>query len=240
MRATPTAHTDPTFFDSFGPMDGIKRDTWEGGIREPTLVRWPGHVPAGTTTLTASQFHDWLPTFLELAGLPAPARTERRLVGAHSHRGRHAAAEHDLRGVQRWWNDASLHRIRALPSRCHTQPGACRLSGWLQRHPLQRSLKQRRFPNLRQPHRCQGNHQPSRDQLLLHKPPAAHEGSHLANAPPALRCPAPVRQQSHPVGCDSRPGDRPRLQGVRGCLPRGPRLHTDSRGRPMAVAPGSI
>jgi arylsulfatase A-like enzyme len=67
---------DPTFFDSFGPMDGIKRDTWEGGIREPTLARWPGHVPAGTTALTASQFHDWLPTFLELAGLPAPARTD--------------------------------------------------------------------------------------------------------------------------------------------------------------------
>ena len=67
---------DPTFFDSFGPMDGIKRDTWEGGMREPTLVRWPGHVPAGTTNLTASQFHDWLPTFLDLAGLPAPARTD--------------------------------------------------------------------------------------------------------------------------------------------------------------------
>jgi arylsulfatase A-like enzyme len=67
---------DPTFFDSFGPMDGIKRDTWEGGMREPTLARWPGHVPAGATSLTASQFHDWLPTFLEAAGLPPPARTD--------------------------------------------------------------------------------------------------------------------------------------------------------------------
>ena len=67
---------DPTFFDSFGPMDGIKRDTWEGGMREPTLVRWPGHIPAGTTSMTASQFHDWLPTFVDLAGLPAPARSD--------------------------------------------------------------------------------------------------------------------------------------------------------------------
>lgn len=67
---------NPTFFDSFGPMDGIKRDTWEGGLRVPTLVRWPARVPAGTTNFTASQFHDWLPTFAELAGVPAPARTD--------------------------------------------------------------------------------------------------------------------------------------------------------------------
>ena len=67
---------DPTFFDSFGPMDGIKRDSWEGGMREPTLVRWPGHIAAGSTNSTASQFHDWLPTFAELAGLPAPARSD--------------------------------------------------------------------------------------------------------------------------------------------------------------------
>ncbi|MFN3407977.1 MAG: sulfatase-like hydrolase/transferase [Limisphaerales bacterium] len=67
---------NPTFFDSFGPMDGIKRDSWEGGMREPTLARWPGRIAAGTTNFTASQFHDWLPTFCELAGVPAPARTD--------------------------------------------------------------------------------------------------------------------------------------------------------------------
>src|SRR5699024_3190058 len=34
----------PTFFSSYGPFDGIKRDTWEGGVRMPTIVRWPGHI----------------------------------------------------------------------------------------------------------------------------------------------------------------------------------------------------
>jgi len=67
---------NPTFFDSFGPMDGIKRDTWEGGMREPTLVRWPGHIPAGGISSAASQFQDWMPTLAEAAGIPAPARTD--------------------------------------------------------------------------------------------------------------------------------------------------------------------
>lgn len=67
---------NPTFFDSFGPLDGIKRDAWEGGLREPTVVRWPGHIGTGTTNFAASQFHDWMPTFAELAGVPAPARSD--------------------------------------------------------------------------------------------------------------------------------------------------------------------
>jgi len=64
------------FFDNFGPMDGIKRDSFEGGIHMPMLVRWPGKVPAGTTNYMPSQFQDWMPTFADLAGLPAPARTD--------------------------------------------------------------------------------------------------------------------------------------------------------------------
>jgi arylsulfatase A-like enzyme len=64
------------FFDTFGPMDGVKRDTWEGGIRMPTFVRWPGKIAPGTLSETPSQFHDWMPTFTALAGLPGPARTD--------------------------------------------------------------------------------------------------------------------------------------------------------------------
>jgi hypothetical protein len=63
-------------FDSFGPFNGIKRDVLEGGIREPTLVRWPGHIPAGALNQTPSQFHDWLPTLANLAGLPGPALSD--------------------------------------------------------------------------------------------------------------------------------------------------------------------
>ena len=61
------------FFDSFGPFDGIKRDCWEGGVRVPTLARWPGHIPAGRVVSNPSISYDWLRTFAEAAGVPAPA-----------------------------------------------------------------------------------------------------------------------------------------------------------------------
>src|SRR5438105_9791861 len=38
---------DPLFFKSAGPLRGHKRDLTEGGIREPMIVRWPGHIKAG-------------------------------------------------------------------------------------------------------------------------------------------------------------------------------------------------
>lgn len=67
---------DPRFFDSFGPLDGIKRDTLEGGLRVPAIVRWPGKIPAAVTRTDASQFHDWMATFADLAGVAAPARCD--------------------------------------------------------------------------------------------------------------------------------------------------------------------
>lgn len=63
-------------FNSFGPFDGTKRDCWEGGIREPALAWWPGTIPAGRISERPSQFHDWMPTFAQLAGLPVPARSD--------------------------------------------------------------------------------------------------------------------------------------------------------------------
>jgi hypothetical protein len=64
---------DPDFFNGFGPFDGIKRDLLEGGIRVSAIAHWPGHFPAGTLIKTPSSSYDWLPTFAQLAGVPAPA-----------------------------------------------------------------------------------------------------------------------------------------------------------------------
>jgi arylsulfatase A-like enzyme len=64
---------DPEFFRSAGPLRGIKRDLYEGGIRVPMLVRWPGRIAPGTVSARPWAFWDFLPTAAELAGLPAPA-----------------------------------------------------------------------------------------------------------------------------------------------------------------------
>ncbi len=67
------AQYDPTSFQSYGPFDGTKRDTWEGGIRVPTLAWWPTKIPAGTIDTTPGQFHDWMATLAEVAGTHPPA-----------------------------------------------------------------------------------------------------------------------------------------------------------------------
>ncbi len=64
---------DPAFFGSSGPLRGYKRALYEGGIRVPMVVRWPGHVPPGTTRDDPWAFWDVLPTLAELAGVASPA-----------------------------------------------------------------------------------------------------------------------------------------------------------------------
>ncbi|MBN9382141.1 MAG: arylsulfatase [Chitinophagaceae bacterium] len=60
---------DPDFFDSNGPLRGIKRDLYEGGIRTPFIACWPGKVRAGTTSTFTGAFWDLYPTFAQLAGV---------------------------------------------------------------------------------------------------------------------------------------------------------------------------
>ncbi len=64
---------DPDFNDSNGPLRGIKRDLYEGGIRVPLIAVWPGTTPAGATSDHVGAFWDFFPTFAALAGADAPA-----------------------------------------------------------------------------------------------------------------------------------------------------------------------
>jgi len=59
------------FFDSSGPLRGFKRSLYEGGIRSPIIVRWPGNIPPNTVSNYNWAFWDLLPTFAELASVPS-------------------------------------------------------------------------------------------------------------------------------------------------------------------------
>lgn len=72
----PAPAQDPAFFRSFGPLDGIKRDVLEGGLRVPCLVWGPGLIRRGAVSTEPSQFQDWMATFADLAGLPKPMRCD--------------------------------------------------------------------------------------------------------------------------------------------------------------------
>jgi arylsulfatase A len=55
-----------------GPLRGHKGSTWEGGVRAPTIVWWPGTIPADTSSDKITGMHDVLPTFASLAGVKGP------------------------------------------------------------------------------------------------------------------------------------------------------------------------
>ena len=63
---------DPFFFDSNGPLQGYKRSLHDGGIRVPTIVRWPGRIEAGAVSGFVWYFADFLPTVAELVGFNLP------------------------------------------------------------------------------------------------------------------------------------------------------------------------
>lgn len=63
----------PEMFNPSGPLRGMKRDLYEGGIRVPLIVRWPGTTPAGKTSDHIGYFGDLMATAAQLAGVEPPA-----------------------------------------------------------------------------------------------------------------------------------------------------------------------
>jgi arylsulfatase A-like enzyme len=62
------AGTDSEFFNSTAGLRGYKGSLYEGGFRVPCVVRWKGHIEAGSVSDRVTGFEDWLPTVLELTG----------------------------------------------------------------------------------------------------------------------------------------------------------------------------
>ncbi len=60
-----------------GPLRGGKGDTYEGGIRVPAMMQWPGVIPAGTVSHANAVHFDIFSTVLDAAGVPLPEKNGR-------------------------------------------------------------------------------------------------------------------------------------------------------------------
>ena len=66
---------------SSGLWRGFFGSGWEGSIRTPAMVRWPGHIPTGVVTDEIVATYDWYPTLAALAGLGDKVPTDRPIDG---------------------------------------------------------------------------------------------------------------------------------------------------------------
>jgi arylsulfatase len=94
-----------------------KGSTWEGGMREPCLARYPGVIPAGRTSTAHGNMMDWLPTFAKLASAPLPKDVT--LDGQDMSEvlaGRSPGSER----VFFYWHINNLRAVRKGPWKLHT------------------------------------------------------------------------------------------------------------------------
>ena len=67
----------PWFLGSSGRLRGRKGSTFEGGVRVPLLVRWPGRIPAGRVSNALVSAMDWVPTLTAITGAaPSPKKLD--------------------------------------------------------------------------------------------------------------------------------------------------------------------
>jgi len=70
------SHNDPLRFNPSGPLRGMKRDLYEGGIRVPLIAWWPGMIRPGQVSGYVGYFGDLMATVCELARVDTPPNTD--------------------------------------------------------------------------------------------------------------------------------------------------------------------
>ncbi len=123
---------DPQRFDPNGPLRGMKRDLYEGGIRVPLIVRWPGTTPADQVTDHVSYFGDLMATVADLNGVEPPPNLDSislvpTLTGNfqqqqthpylywefYERKGKRAVRFGDWKAIRQPWNgDVELYNLR--------------------------------------------------------------------------------------------------------------------------------
>jgi len=95
-----------------GPLRGGKGGTYEGGVREPTIAWWPGHIAPGTCDAVAGNI-DLLPTLVKLAGGTVP--TDRKIDGADLAPLLLGEAKESPRRAHHYFNGNRLEAVRSGP-----------------------------------------------------------------------------------------------------------------------------
>jgi arylsulfatase A-like enzyme len=95
------------------PLRGFKMLTWEGGLRVPCVMRWPGKIPAGKTTDKIAATIDLLPTLAKLGG--AKISVDRKLDGV------------DVSSI---WTDTSVNPRTEMRYYSYTHLQALRTDRW--------------------------------------------------------------------------------------------------------------
>ena len=65
------------------PFKGGKLSTWEGGMRAPMVIRWPGVIKPGTVKNEMFASLDWVPTLVEIAGGPKGNELKQRVEAGY-------------------------------------------------------------------------------------------------------------------------------------------------------------
>ena len=112
------------------PFKGSKLTTWEGGMRAPCVVRWPGHIKPGTILNDIFASLDWVPTFVEIAWRSEGKRPERADQGRQISResSRRCSTAHNQIDYLTGKSEKSARDIFFYYSGSH--PSAVRYKNW--------------------------------------------------------------------------------------------------------------
>ncbi len=103
-------HNGQIAWGSSGPLREGKGSTYEGGLRVPCIVRWPGHTPVNATSDAIFSTIDFMPTFAELAGYRVP--TDRIIDGVNQTSLLQGKSKEGARDNYFYFSQFELHGVR--------------------------------------------------------------------------------------------------------------------------------
>ncbi len=131
---------------SAGPLRGSKGSTWEGGVRVPTIARWPGRIKPGSSCGAVTGTIDLLPTFVTLAGATVPA--EPPIDGRDIAPLLFSTTQESPREAHYYFAGTSLQAVRQGPWKLAVAPQPSGMGNKAAGGPEQASLESPRLYNL--------------------------------------------------------------------------------------------